>query len=142
MSTFEEKVKISMFSALIFGLVNLPRTYQFTNSLVQNRFYDDVAKCPTNLGLVIHAIVFFVITMLSMGDPREKTGIKIKHSLCGTLIFYLLSSPAIFSLTGSIFGSQIANEAGCPTLMGVGLHALVYFAVLLGVMHLPKQDKL
>lgn len=141
MATFQQKLYISLGSAALFALVNLPQTYQLTDSLLPLNLYNSITGCPTGVGLIIHAIVFFVLTFLSMGDPRNKTGIKLKHTIYGTLIFFLISSPAVFSLVGSILGNNIADSNGCPTLVGVLLHAVVYCAALVGVMYLPEGNK-
>ena len=66
-------------------------------------------------------------------------GLKLKFSIYGTLIFYLISSPAMFSSVASIFGNKIASPEGCPTNYGILLHALVYYIVLVGVMYLPPE---
>jgi hypothetical protein len=68
------------------------------------------------------------------------SGLKLKFSIYGTLIFYFITSPAMFNLTGSIFGDSIANQ-GCPTVYGVILHALVFGAALTGAMYLPNDSK-
>ncbi len=76
-----------------------------------------------------------------MGNPSEKFGVKLKHTLYGTLIFYLLSSPAIYSVINSVAGRQVADVNGCPTLQGVLLHALIYCVVLVVVMYLPTGSE-
>ena len=76
-----------------------------------------------------------------MGNPKEKTDIKLKHTIYGTLIFYLLSSPALFSLVGSFFGDNIANNNGCPTLSGIILHSFIYCIILVSVMYLPEKNR-
>jgi len=134
MATFDQKAKISAGSAILFTLINLPQAYNLSNNFLPT--YN--INCPTNLGLIIHALLFFVITFLTMGDPYERTGTKLKHSLYGTLIFFLVSNPAMFSLMGSIFGSGISNAIGCPSLTGILLHAVVYFLALVAVMYLPN----
>ena len=136
MATLNQKLTISIFSALLFTLVNLPQTYKLTNSLLPYNLYNN---CPTNIGLIVHTIIFFILTFLSMGNPSINTGFKLKNTIYGTLIFYLLSSPAMFSFVGSILGTSISNSNGCPTLLGIGLHALVYCAILVGVMYLPDN---
>ena len=138
MATFEQKLSISAGSAVLFALVNLPQVYQVTNNLLPLDLYAN--GCPTNLGLVVHAIVFFVISYLTMGNSNIDNMIKIKHSLYGTLIFYLLSSPAVFALVGSVIPG-VANAQGCPTLQGVLVHAVVYCMALVAVMYLPEGNK-
>lgn len=141
MSTFNEKVGISINSALLFALVNLPQAYAFTNSLSDVDLVDYITKCPTSAGLVLHAIVFFVITYLSMRKSKADTGVKIKHSLYGTLIFFLVSNPAVFSVVASFLGNQFASKEGCPTLQGIVLHAVVYCVILVAVMYLPEKNQ-
>ena len=132
MSTLKEKLIISIFSATLFILVSLPQSYKLTNTFVNN--------CPTSNGLLLHAFVFFVLSFLSMWRSNISTGLKVKFSIYGTLLYYLVSSPAMFSLTGSIFGQSIATN-GCPTTIGTLLHSLVYCAGLVGLMYLPDEEK-
>jgi hypothetical protein len=140
MASFNQKLSISAGSAFLFALVNLPMTYKFTSGLTGLGLYNAATKCPTSLGLIVHALVFFAISYFSMGNAASK-GIKIKHSLYGTLIFFLLSNPATFKLVNNILGGGVADSAGCPSLFGIVLHALVYCAVLVAVMYLPSGNK-
>ncbi len=137
MATFQQKLSISLGSAFLFMLVSLPQTYKLTDNLLPVNTSNDITNCPTNAGLLLHALVFFVLTYLSMMGADVNPGIKLKHTLYATLIFFLIASPTVYSLTGSIFGQSIADANGCPTLLGVFVHALVYCAALVGVMYLP-----
>jgi hypothetical protein len=139
MSTLQQKLFISIKSALLFALVNLPHTYNFMSSGSGLNIYDNETKCPTNLGLLISAILFFVLTFLSMWYAPHSLGLKLKFSIYGTLIFYLISSPAVFSFVSSVMGDWVANKQGCPSIYGVLLHALVYCFALVGVMYLPPE---
>ena len=141
MATFEQKVSISLGSAAMFALVNWPTTYGFTSGLTGLDLVEMGTGCPTYLGKIVHALVFFVGTFLSMGDPYQNTGVKLKHTTYGSLIFYLVSSTAMFALVGSIMGSAYADVNGCPTVAGVLLHTVVYFALLVAVMYLPERNK-
>jgi len=135
MSTLQEKLYISVFSAFLFALVYLPYTFKLTNNLMHTSEND----CPTDLGLLLHTAVFFVLTYLSMWNSPISSGLKLKFSIYGTLIFYFIASPTMFNLTGTIFGNSIADH-GCPTVSGVLLHALVFCAALTGVMYLPHDS--
>lgn len=147
MSTLNQKIAISIKSALIFALCNSPRIYNLSNEFIKQDLYNKAIKCPTNIGLVVHALLFFIITFLSMGNifrncklPKN-TGVKIKHSLYGTLIFYFLSSPAVYSLTNSFIGNKYSSKNGCPTIEGIMVHSLIYCVFLVLVMYLPERNK-
>lgn len=136
MTTLLQKTRISLGSALLFVAVNLQQTYGVTDKLSPLPLIE--GNCPTGLGLLLHALVFFVLSFATMGNPLEMTGLKVKFSLYGTLIMFLLSSPAMYTLTGSLLGSQIASN-GCPTLNGVLLHGALYALCLVLVMYLPDE---
>ena len=134
MATLNQKLLISAGSAFLFTLINLPQTYKITNSLTDLNLYNN---CPTNIGVIIHTIIFFTLTFLSMSNANANVGTKLKHSIYGTLIFYLISSPPVFALINTILGDQYADINGCPTLKGVMLHSLIYFIILVLIMYLP-----
>lgn len=137
MATLQEKVSISVNSALLFYILNLPFTYQLTNKLFSNTLYNTKTDCPTPIGLIVHTLIFFLITFLTMGNLQERTLTKIKHSLTGSAIFFIVSSPMIYSLMSLLFGKHLASLSGCQTLWGALFHAIVYFAILLAIMYLP-----
>lgn len=141
MTTIEDKLRISLGSALVFLAINLPQTYSLTNSILPLNLVNTATGCPTSIGLLVHALVFFVLSFLTMGNPYENTGVKIKHSLYGSLIFFFLSSPAFFSLVNALLGPQFASANGCPTLLGVFFSAIIYCLSLVGVMYLPERNQ-
>ena len=135
MATLQKKMMISLFSANTFLLLNLPITYTLLNK-TGILFYNENTGCPTHIGLLLITFLFFILTYITMGRSINK-GIKIKHSLYGTLIFFLVSSPVLYAIMGSILGTKIANKEGCPTNIGILLHSFVYFLILVAVMYLP-----
>ncbi len=138
MASLQKKIMISLVSAnlfLIINLINLPATYNFMNKIGLS-FYNKATGCPTHIGLIHNALIFFIISYITMGNSASK-GVKIKHSLYGTLIYYFVSSPALYSLMGKLLGNQIADVNGCPTTIGIILHSFVYFLILVAVMYLP-----
>ena len=138
MSTLQEKSMISLSSAVLFALVNLPITYSLTNAVLPVKTFNVSTQCPTHLGLLIHTLVFFAVTYFSMGvNNRMSQGMKLRNSIFSALIFYLVSSPMMYSVVASVFGSRFASQTGCQTLFGVLFHAVVYFLILVAVMYLP-----
>lgn len=141
MSSFEKKTSISAMSAMIFAVVNNPKTYQFTDQFCSFDLYDKKLGCPTNLGRIIHTFVFFLLNLLRMNNSRKSIGLKVKYSIYGALVFFLISSPSMYSLVRLVFGDKIADKNGCPTMKGITLHALVHGMVLFGLMYLPSRKK-
>jgi hypothetical protein len=137
MPSFEQKLGISLGSAALFAVVNSPQLFKFVDNTLPLNVYNQGTNCPTNLGLIVHALVFFALSYFSMRGAYVSDGVKIKHSLYGTLIAFLVANPAMYSLTSSILGRWVASPSGCPTMAGLLLHAAVYCAALVAVMYLP-----
>lgn len=135
MATLEQKLAVSLMSAGIFVLLNLPQTYGVTNKFLSG-ITGPLATggCPTMVGLLLHAVVFYILTRLMMKKSYCADSIKHKRALIGTIIFVLLSSPAAFRLVRSIVGTSIASTTGCPTTQGILVHGAVYAAVLVLLM--------
>ena len=67
MPTSSEKWKISLFSLVIFVIVVNPFTYSLTNRMLNPLIGPLVMNgCPTTLGIVIHALVYFLLVRVSM----------------------------------------------------------------------------
>lgn len=127
MSTLDQKINISFYSATMFFAANLPQTHKLTNSM-----FGIDSSCPSYNSLIIHTIVFFILSYLTMGD--KDVGLKIKYSFYGSLIFYLLSSAPMYCLTSKLFGPN--NQ--CPNIIQILMHSMIYFSFLVGVMYLPN----
>lgn len=131
MSTLKQKISISVFSAVIFGIFNLPETYNIVGKITSLKLINGL--CPTNIGVLLHTFLFCLLSFLTMGDPRKKTLLKLKYSLYGTLIFYFVSSPSLYGLTNKLF----KNSTNCPDKIGILLHSIVYCLMLVAIMYLP-----
>ena len=136
MSTFAGKLGISVFPAVLFFIINMPQLYELTGKVFNTKFIK--GNCRTSVGIVLHTLVFMVI-LYFMGGSKISSGIKLKHSLTGTFLFFLINSPTIYSITGKIFGPSISNQGGCPTLNGIIFHSVVYLLFLVLIMYLPDE---
>ena len=68
----QKKILISVFSGLIFLLLSKRDTYILTNSILSRwGVITAVSGCPTMVGVLIHTLVFILITWLSMREPDE-----------------------------------------------------------------------
>tara|TARA_B100001175_G_C19400638_1_gene586055 strand:- start:497 stop:703 length:207 start_codon:yes stop_codon:yes gene_type:complete len=63
-----DKWRYTLWTTLVFLIVVNPYTYKFTQKLL-GRFLGNIsnaAGCPTNIGIVLHAIVFTLIVRYMM----------------------------------------------------------------------------
>lgn len=64
------KWKISILSGIIFLIISAPLLYKLTDGLLKkispNLSLCNSDGCPTQLGLIVHAIVFILITRMLM----------------------------------------------------------------------------
>jgi hypothetical protein len=63
MASTVDKISATIQSIIVFLIVSMPLTYKLTNSLlggILGKLADD-SGCPTNTGLLVHALVFGLI---------------------------------------------------------------------------------
>ena len=135
MSDLNKKLYFSGLSALIFLAVSMPQVYSRTNALV-----DSNGSCPTYKSKLLHLLVFFALSLIVMqfaGKSSKPLATMAKYAFYGSLVYFLLSSTELYMLTNSVVGG-LADD-GCPTMKGIVVHTVVYMAVLVGLMSLPKE---
>jgi len=62
---------------------------------------------------------------------------KWKITFFSALIFLLVVHPMTYKLTQNLFGGvlgRISDPSGCPTMIGLALHTLVYILLVRGSM--------
>lgn len=66
--SLKQKLLISLFSAILFIIISMPIVYHFTNGIFETLDLHILGADgqPTVTGLVIHAIVFGLVILLSM----------------------------------------------------------------------------
>jgi hypothetical protein len=133
MSTFNDKLKISIGSGIMFALMSSP----WILSLLGNTVINTTSNCLTDNGIIIQMLIFGVLTYLTMYNSKLDTLTKISHTTYGSLIFYFVANPATYRVLSSLFGSWISNINGCPTNQGILLHSIVYIFMLVTVMYFP-----
>jgi hypothetical protein len=68
--------------------------------------------------------------------------LKAKYSFYSALVFFLVANPETYKTIQKIFGGilgEIASVAGCPTPLGLFVHTIVFFFVILGLMMFPRD---
>jgi hypothetical protein len=143
-SPLKSKAFYSAIGALIFLVLSIPLSYKLTNSSYLSTYSDE---CPTPTGKFLFTILFFFVSYFmmkiaqsQMEDKSKKSdSLMLKYSFYSALIFFLVSSTDTYKLTGSIHNG-IANQNGCPSIGGIIVHTVVFFALLLLAMHLPNDQ--
>lgn len=62
-------------------------------------------------------------------------GRKESATLQAILLFYILSHPMVYRLTNSLVGG-LASSGGCPTMLGLIVHSLVFGGIVYGLMYI------
>jgi hypothetical protein len=68
--------------------------------------------------------------------------LKAKYSFYSALVFFLVANPETYKILQKLIGGvigTIASEAGCPTSLGLFLHTIVFFFVILALMMFPRD---
>jgi len=61
----DKKLRISIFAGILFLLISSPQVYKLTSQVLGN-WIANGAGCPNPHGLLLHTIVFILVTRLSM----------------------------------------------------------------------------
>lgn len=141
------KIMYSAVGAVFFILFSHPLAYQLTSKLTGDLTFDSLTKCPTVGGHFIHTLVFLTVYLIfkvlanltQSSEDRNTFGQLFKYSFYSTLLFFIVSSPELYQLTGNVTGGALSSPDGCPTGWGVATHTIVYFIVLFLVMFLPRD---
>ena len=72
------------------------------------------------------------------GCKGKKQEEKFMISLMSAAIFYIIANPETFKLVSKLLGGWVAGPQGCPTLMGLVVHTIVFFLITWGLMNIKK----
>jgi len=85
----EKKWCISIISAILFIIIASPEVFKFTNSILEDNFsistIDEYEK-PTFNGVIIHGIVFLLITRLMMNYKVEDSLLEMNDNSAKQII--------------------------------------------------------
>lgn len=68
-------------------------------------------------------------------------GLKAKYSFYSALVFFLVANPETFKVVEKILGGvlgAIVTAGGCPTPLGLFVHTIIFFCVILALMAFPR----
>jgi hypothetical protein len=64
---------------------------------------------------------------------------KISATIQSIIVFLIISAPFTYKLTNSLLGGiigKLADGSGCPTMLGLIVHSLVFGLIVWGLMHI------
>jgi len=65
--------------------------------------------------------------------------VQVSATLQSMVLFLLITAPFTYKLTNSLLGGvvgKLADSSGCPTMLGLGVHTLVFGVCVYGLMQL------
>lgn len=66
---------------------------------------------------------------------------KFMISLLSAIIFYIVAHPTTFKVVRGFAGDWVSSATGCPSIAGLALHALVFMAIVWGLMCIKNIRK-
>ena len=81
------------------------------------------------------------IPSLKIYGPSRMLNIvlKAKYSFISAVLFFIIANPELYKMTQYVFGSLFTvAEKGCPTISGLLLHTIVFFAGMFALMTIPS----
>ncbi len=66
---------------------------------------------------------------------------KIVATIQSIIVFLLVSSPFTYKITNRLLGGilgKLADPSGCPTPLGIFVHAIVFGLIVYGLMTIKK----
>ena len=64
---------------------------------------------------------------------------KLMISIISALVFFIVANPETFKMVRRLVGSWVATPTGCPSMLGLFLHAVVFMLVVWGMMNIKRE---
>ena len=118
---------------VLFKLVN-----QVVNKLGAHNAISDENGCPTQVGSVVHAVVFFYLFItlkMVTGGYGKRLSVDMVGFLVSVVLFWAISNRVTYKYVNKFFNHvlrlklDVSSPSGCPTQGGVVVHAVVFVLV-------------
>lgn len=63
---------------------------------------------------------------------------KFMISLLSAVLFYIFAHPVTFKFIRGVLGEWVSSTGGCPSGLGLILHAFIYMLVVWGIMNIKN----
>ena len=126
-------MKISVLSGLVAVIIQLPLTYTLTNKILPLETFRN--GCPTLTGKMIHLIVFFIVTYLSMKQSNMSEKEILHNSIFSATIYNFIFSKNLILLVDNTLKLNLITN-GCVNSKGLIVQTCLYILCLYGIMFL------
>jgi hypothetical protein len=68
--------------------------------------------------------------------------LKAKYSFYSMLVFFLIANPETYKIVSWLMApiiGPLASTSGCPTPLGLFIHTILFFVVILALMMFPRD---
>jgi hypothetical protein len=145
-----DKLIWALISTVILLAVSNPMSYKLGDMLVGKISKSGVIAnngCPTVLGHLIYAIIFFILiyAVMLIFNAFKSTGLQtsvlilLKYAFFSTLVFFIMTNTEIYKLIGNVTKNKTADANGCPTIIGLFVNALLFFVIYFAIMFFPQE---
>lgn len=133
----DKNLRCAGLGAALFLVTSLPQLYSQTHRYAVST--TGLSNCPNHKSKLLHMLLFFVLNLAVIRYFNDMSWeASIKYAIYGSLLFFFLSSTEMYMLTDTAVDT---STAGCPSMTGVVVHAVVYGAALYGLMYLGKDNE-
>ena len=73
------------------------------------------------------------------GCNGAKARQKFITALVAALVFFVIANPQTFRIVRKVLGSVVASPNGCATQVGVLIHSVVFFLIVLGLLNIKRE---
>ena len=82
----------------------------------------------------------FLFKDCGCGCDGKKQQEKFTISVISALTFFVIANPETFRLVRKILGSRIATPTGCPSILGLAIHSVVFMLIVWGMMNIKGES--
>ena len=141
MSKSAKTLRDCVLTLVLFFVVGNPMLFKLVNQVVNKLGAHDAISdkdgCPTQVGSVVHAVVFvclFIILKMVTG-PGKRLSVDMVGFLVSVVLFWAISNRVTYKYVNKFFNHvlrlklDVSSPSGCPTQGGVVVHAVVFVLV-------------
>lgn len=116
----------------LFALLSLPHAHSLTEKLGDAVSLDLSSDgCLTQVGVLAHGLLFALASVAYQvfKGAAFMSATSWMQGLKYGALYVILANPMLYKVTNSVFqnlGLTLSDSEGCPSLVGVGVHTLVY----------------